>query len=164
MSDVSVSRPRLEGLILESSDSDYAADGFHQRHTAAAEQVAPIANAFREQGYVLEMITCEDRREDLEHMRLVYTYNRFDAVDRHVVEVDISPEIPGAEAPSICRVYRAAEWFEREVFDMYGVRFTGHPDLKRILLPDDSDFHALLKDFGRIEDAPEPPDAPETDE
>ena len=71
MSDVSVSCPRLKGLVLESSDSDYAADGFHQRHTAAAEQVAPIANAFREQGYVLEMITCEDRREDLEHMRLV---------------------------------------------------------------------------------------------
>ena len=34
--------------------------------------------------------------------------------------------------------------------------FDGHPDLKRILLPDDADFHALLKDFGRIEDAPEP--------
>ena len=37
---------------------------------------------------------------------------------------------------------------------LVGVRFEGHPDLKRILLPDDSDFHALLKDFGQMEPAP----------
>lgn len=47
----------------------------------------------------------------------------------------------------------SADWFEREIYDMYGVRFDDHPDLARILLPDDADFHALLKDFGRIEDA-----------
>ncbi len=50
-------------------------------------------------------------------------------------------------------MYKAADWNEREVYDMYGVTFAGHPDLKRILLPDDADFHALLKDFGRMEDA-----------
>ncbi|MCA8972076.1 MAG: NADH-quinone oxidoreductase subunit C, partial [Planctomycetes bacterium] len=42
-----------------------------------------------------------------------------------------------------------ADWHEREAYDMYGVRFIGHPNLERILLPEDADFHALLKDFGR---------------
>ena len=102
------------------------------------------------------MLTCEDRRADLHKMRLVYTFNRFTTADRHLVLVELAPEIPGAEAPSIAHVLPAADWYEREVFDMYGVRFSGHPNLKRILLPDDVDFHALLKDFGRIEDAPDP--------
>ncbi len=145
----------LSGLTSSSVDSDYAVDGFHHRHTVESGRIVEIARAFCDGGYHLEMMTCEDRRADLEAMRLVYTFGRFDLVDRHLVFVDLVPEIPGAEAPSMTGVFPAADWYEREVYDMYGVRFSGHPDLKRILLPDDADFHALLKDFGRIEDAPE---------
>lgn len=145
----------LRGKILETGESDYAVDGFHHRYSAGADQVVAIAEAFRASGYFLEMLTCEDRRADLHKMRLVYTFNRFATADRHLVLVELAPEIPGAEAPSIAHVLPAADWYEREVFDMYGVRFSGHPNLKRILLPDDVDFHALLKDFGRIEDAPD---------
>jgi len=68
------------------------------------------------------------------------------------------PELP-AQGQSIAGVFPAADWYEREVYDMFGVRFAGHPDLKRILLPDDADFHALLKDFGRMEDAASDADA-----
>lgn len=149
--------PDLSGLTLESNNSDYAADGFHQRHTAEAVRMVDIARAFDDAGYFLEMLTCEDRREDLQKMRLVYTFNRFESVDRHLVMVElppeVPPEIPDSCAPSVTDIFPGANWYEREVFDMYGVRFDGHPDLKRILLPDDSNFHALLKDFGRIEDA-----------
>ena len=51
--------------------------------------------------------------------------------------------------PSIASIYPAADWHEREAYDMYGVRFIGHPNLERILLPQDADFHTLLMDFGR---------------
>lgn len=154
MSDPAGLSPSLQGLVSESTDSEYAADGFHQRHTAEADRVVAIGEAFRAAGFCLEMMTCEDRREDLKAMRLVYTFNRFGGdVDRHVITVDLPPEIPGAMAPSLSGVYPGADWFEREVFDMYGVRFSGHPNLKRILLPEDADFHALLRDFGRMEDA-----------
>jgi NADH-quinone oxidoreductase subunit C len=145
---------------LESQVADYAKSGFHHRHTGGPEALVPMAQAFRAAGFFLEMLTAEDRREDASAMRLVYAFSRFEAGERHLVLCDIPP---GASAPTLTGVYRAADWNEREVFDMYGVRFEGHPDLKRILLPDDVNFHALLKDFGRIDDVG-PDGAPASEE
>lgn len=152
--------PDLGALTLESAASDHATDGFHHRHQAAADALPAIARAFVAAGYYLEMLTCEDWRAERERMRLVYTFNRFGPADRHVVFADLEV---GAAAPTLVPVTPAADWFEREVWDMYGVRFDGHPNLARILLPDDADFHALLKDFGRIEDAPAEGDDAEGD-
>jgi NADH-quinone oxidoreductase subunit C len=55
---------------------------------------------------------------------------------------------PGAtHCPSLTGVYRGAGWMERECYDMFGVVFDGHPDLRRILLADDWDGHPLRKDY-----------------
>ncbi len=142
------------GDLVESSESvDYDKHGFHHKHVAKAENLPAVAESFLARGYILEMVTCQDRRADLGKMRLVYTYNRLqDGPDRHLLHADIDE---GVAAPSIMGIYAAADWYEREVYDMYGVRFAGHKNLKRILLPEDADFHALLKDFGRMEDAAE---------
>lgn len=57
--------------------------------------------------------------------------------------------------PSLVSVYRGANWMERECFDMFGVVFDGHPDLRRMLLPDDWNGHPLLKSYDV--DTPYPP-------
>ena len=62
-----------------------------------------------------------------------------------VVKVELDRASPSC--PSLYPVWRTADWFEREVYDLFGVEFTGHPDLRRIMLPDDWVGYPLRKDY-----------------
>ena len=81
---------------------------------------------------------------------------RVDNLDEGISMVMKTRLAPGvSECASLVPVYRGANWMERECFDMFGVRFVGHPDLRRILLGDDWVGHPLLKSYAV--DTPYPP-------
>ncbi len=54
---------------------------------------------------------------------------------------------PDPVLPSMCSLWKAADWLEREVYDMFGIKFSGHPDLRRILTPDEFSAYPLRKDY-----------------
>jgi NADH-quinone oxidoreductase subunit C len=54
---------------------------------------------------------------------------------------------PSLSLPSLTGVWRAADWLEREAYDLFGVRFVGHPDLRRIMLPEDWQGHPYRRDY-----------------
>jgi NADH/F420H2 dehydrogenase subunit C len=59
----------------------------------------------------------------------------------------------GEDLPSLTSIWKGADWLEREQYDLVGVRFTGHPDLRRIIMPEDYPDHPLRKDFD-VENGP----------
>ncbi len=86
------------------------------------------------------------------HTEVVYHLSSFSKKNRLVLKVILprwKDDKPGQlpEVPSVTSVWRTADWHEREVYDLSGVWFTGHPDLSRILLAEDWEGHPLRKDY-----------------
>ncbi len=79
--------------------------------------------------------------------RFEVVYHLYSMQHRHMVR--IKAEVPDADPSidSVMPVWTGADWHERECFDLYGIRFRGHPDLRRILLPEDWKGHPLRKDY-----------------
>lgn len=92
---------------------------------------------------VLEDYTALDLGEGFE--LVLHLVSSEDVTRRLTVKAPVSRRTP--EAPSLVTSFGSAEWYEREIFDMFGIRFTGHPDLRRILLPEDWEGNPLRKDY-----------------
>jgi len=75
---------------------------------------------------------------------VAYSLRNLDGTDRVFLRVDVNE---GETLPTITHLFKAANFMEREVYDMFGVVFEDHPDLRRLLLPEDFEGHALRKDF-----------------
>ncbi len=86
-----------------------------------------------------------DREKQFEVVWILYSFP-------HNERIRVKASYAETESvPSAVPIWPTANWLEREVFDMFGIRFEGHPDLKRILLPDGWKGHPLRKDYGIIQ-------------
>lgn len=74
-------------------------------------------------------------------------YSLLSLTHEHRLWVKCFVNDPEPEAPTVTGIWKAADWLEREVYDMFGVRFTGHPDLRRILTWEGFPAHPLRKDY-----------------
>jgi NADH-quinone oxidoreductase subunit C len=74
-------------------------------------------------------------------------YHLYSVAKNQRVRVKARVAEAAPELPSAVPLYASADWMEREVFDLYGLRFRGHPDLRRLLLYDGFEGHPLRKDY-----------------
>lgn len=117
----------------------------------ARDRILEVLRAAREAGFTfLTDLTAVDRHPAEPRFEVVYLFTAPELRARVMVKV----RLPGADpvVASATALWPGANWLEREVFDLFGIRFTGHPDLRRILLPDDWEGHPLRKDFPLVEE------------
>jgi NADH-quinone oxidoreductase subunit C len=93
----------------------------------------------------LSSVTAVDRYPSEPRFEVVYHLQSIARNERLRMKVLLAGESP--EIDSVTGVWRAANWFERETYDMFGIRFRNHPDLRRILMPEDWEGHPLRKDY-----------------
>ncbi|MGQ9898075.1 MAG: NADH-quinone oxidoreductase subunit C [Acidobacteriota bacterium] len=79
--------------------------------------------------------------------RFEVVYHLFSIPHGYRLRLKVRVPEQDCEVPTLVGVYPTAEWHERETFDLLGIRFTNHPDLRKILTPDDLEGHPLRKDF-----------------
>jgi NADH-quinone oxidoreductase subunit C len=77
-------------------------------------------------------------------------YHLVSMTHRHVLKLKVEADRAAPSVATVECVWKTANWFEREVYDLFGVEFPGHPDLRRIMLPDDWVGHPLRKDYQEV--------------
>lgn len=115
---------------------------------AAPEHIVGICKTLRDvhKFEMLNDITAVDYWPELTpRFHVVYQFNSLSKKLRLEVRVPLDGNKPMAQ--SVTSVYPNANWLEREILDMFGIRFEGHPDPRRILMPHDWEGHPLRKDY-----------------
>jgi NADH-quinone oxidoreductase subunit C len=144
-------REHAIAAAVEGFDSEAVLGGKFDRGELTLE-IAPVKIAsvcgflkFDQRFVRLSTVTAVDRYPAEPRFEVVYHLHSIERNDR----VRLKARIAGAEPviESVTSVWRGANWYEREVFDLFGIRFANHPDLRRIMMPDDWEGHPLRKDY-----------------
>ncbi len=133
---------------VEEFDAQAIVAGRHERGELtleiAPEKIAAVCDFLkRRQSFQrLSTVTAVDRHPLSPRFEVVYHLHSLERNQRLRLKCRVEEEID-----SVTGVWAGANWYEREAFDLFGVRFRNHPDLRRIMLPEDWEGHPLRKDY-----------------
>lgn len=135
-------RAQFGDAILETKS--HAGDSVTRIELSHIHQVCKYLKEKHHFVYLVDLLgtdrfTAEDRFEVIYHMVSLKTGARL------FIKTWVPEENP--VVPTVTDIWTGANWNEREVWDMFGIRFEGHPDLRRIFLPEDFEYHPLRKEF-----------------
>jgi len=164
-------------IVPRSKSLSPAASGYRDENAALARDLAPIAQItgkevapksmkgdylgievdrsnlvavcrFLRDQLGFDMLSCISGVDMLDHLETVYHLRSLTRKQLLQIKVRLDYEKP--EVDSVVSVWPTANWLERETYDMYGIKFAGHPDLRRMLLDDDFEGYPLLKSFHQV--------------
>ena len=164
-------------IVPRSKSLSPAASGYRDENAALARDLAPIAQItgkevapksmkgdylgievdrsnlvavcrFLRDQLSFDLLSCISGVDMLDHLETVYHLRSL--ARKQLLQVKVRLDYEKPEVDSVASVWPTANWLERETYDMYGIKFTGHPDLRRMLLDDDFEGYPLLKSFHQV--------------
>lgn len=144
-------REHAVSLAVEAFDTDAVTGGKYERNELTLEiapgKIASVCGFLKyDQKFVrLSTVTAVDRYPSEPRFEVVYHLHSIERKERVRLKCRLRSADPVTE--SVTSVWAGANWYEREVFDLFGIRFLNHPDLRRIMMPDDWEGHPLRKDY-----------------
>jgi len=140
--------PAVKAIVAWNADAltDALFDRSELALTVPPENIVAAVTAMKDAGYnAFEDMTAVDWLPSEPRFQLSYHILSHKYKDRIRIKTWVSSEDPAIE--SITSVWAGANYYEREVFDLFGIRFDGHPNLRRIMMPEDWVGHPLRKDY-----------------
>jgi NADH-quinone oxidoreductase subunit C len=127
--------------------STYLGQNFLVSKLAATISILEFLKLEADFDYLVDL-TAVDYPKRAERFELIYILYSFARNERIRIKTSVAD---GVKAATCTGVYAASNWLEREVFDMFGIQFSGHPDMRRILLPEEWEGFPLRKEYGLIQ-------------
>ena len=155
-------KKEFAGKVLEEKSALGGESAFIAVEPKAIAEIAAFLKEHPELEFTaVHLISGVDYPED-GRIEVVYHLRSYRLKGILVLKCSVERERPAL--PSVLGVWRGADWLERETYDLLGVVFTGRPDLRRILMPDDWEGHPLRKDYESPETVQGLPDGPRSNE
>lgn len=142
-------RTKLSGLITDIR-TEFRQTVIYTTRENAVKALDVVKNDAELNFNMLTDITAVDnmRRPDFDpEQRFTLIHTVYSVPNNKRIRFECRLSETDARAPSACNVYKGAAWLEREVYDMFGITFDGHPDLRRVLMPDYYEHFPLRKDY-----------------
>ncbi|MBD3615820.1 MAG: NADH-quinone oxidoreductase subunit C [Gracilimonas sp.] len=143
----------LQGVV-DGLSSNYSEDLIevyqscdHTYIRTEAENIVELCKYLKEKHHFIFLcdILGTDRYTSDERFEVIYNMMNLRSRDRLFIKIRVEEENPVVK--TVTPIWKAAGWYEREVYDMFGIRFEGHPDHRRIFMPEDYEYFPLRKEF-----------------